>query len=100
MGSPKALDPPLWLDQHLQPSGAAADLASPTWRYRLLLLAIGSVTPNGSDVTASDRQILLGIDQHLARCAATQGEAAAARALGSVIEVLETGDPHAGRIPH
>lgn len=90
MGSPKAFDPSLQLDLHLQPA-KTADPARPTWRYRLLLLAIGSVTPNGSDVTASDRQILLGIDKHLARTAAAEGEEAAERALGSVIKVLETG---------
>jgi hypothetical protein len=90
MSRSKAFDPPIRLDLHLKPADSAG-LVRPTWRYRLLLLAIGSVTPNGSDITASDRQILLGIDKHLARFAAAEGEEAAERALGSVIEVLETG---------
>ena len=99
MSSPKVFGPPTLLDLHLQPADAL-ELVRPTWRYRLLLLAIGSVTTNGSDVTASDRQILLGIDKQLAHCAATEGEAAAERALGSVIEVLETGTPEAGVSRH
>ena len=97
MSSPS--DPPAWLDLHLQPA-AGVEPVRPTWRYRLLLLAVGSVTPDGAELTASDRQILLGIDKHLARCAATEGEDAAARALSSVIEVLETGAAEAARPPH
>jgi len=99
MSSPKAVDPPAQLDLHLRPADKLEGFR-PTWRYRLLLLAIGSVTTNGSDVTASDRQILLGIDKHLARCAAAEGEEAAARALGSVIEVLEAGAAEAGVSRH
>ncbi len=69
----------------------------PTWRFRMLLLAIGSSTPDGSDVTASDRDLLLRMDHHLMRCAATDGEDAAERALVALVEVLkgEPGEPRA-----
>ena len=99
MRNPKAVDPPTLLNLRQQ-SADNLEGVRPTWRYRLLLLAIGSVTPNGSDVTASDRQILLGIDKHLAQRAALEGEEAAERALGSVIEVLETGAAEAGVSRH
>ncbi len=62
----------------------------PTWRYRMLLLAIGSSTPDGSDVTASDRDLLLRMDWHLTKCAVTQGEDAARDALAALIEVLRS----------
>jgi hypothetical protein len=68
----------------------------PTWRYRMLLLAIGSSTPDGSDVTASDRDLLLRMDGHLTKCAATQGEDAAQHALTALIEVLRS-EPHQTR---
>jgi len=60
----------------------------PTWRYRMLLLAIGSSTPDGSDITASDRDLLLRMDHHLTKCAATEGEDAAEHALMALVEVL------------
>jgi len=60
----------------------------PSWRYRMLLLAIGSSTPDGSDVTASDRDILLRMDTHLIKCAIREGEEAAEAALVALIEVL------------
>lgn len=64
----------------------------PSWRYRMLLLAIGSATPDGSDVTDSDRDLLLRMDLHLARCAATDGEGAAQQALLALVEILKA-DP-------
>ncbi len=61
----------------------------PTWRYRMLLLAIGSSTPDGSDVTASDRDLLHRMDLHLMKCAAREGEEAAQQALMALVEVLK-----------
>jgi hypothetical protein len=69
--------------------GATAN--RPTWRYRMLLLAIGSSTPDGSDVTPSDRDLLLRMDQQLMKCAATKGEDAAQQALLALVEVLKDG---------
>jgi hypothetical protein len=68
----------------------------PTWRYRMLLLAIGSSSPDGSDVTASDRDLLRRMDLRLVRYAATEGEDAAQEALTALIEVLrsEPDGPH------
>jgi hypothetical protein len=65
-----------------------ATTAGPSWRYRLLLLAIGSALPDGSDVTAHDRRMLLKMDQHLIRRAAVLGEAAAHAALLALVEIL------------
>ena len=70
----------------------AAAASRPTWRYRMLLLAIGSSTPDGSDVTPSDRDLLLRMDRHLMKCAATEGEDAAQQALLALVEVLQ-GEP-------
>ena len=75
--------------------GTAIDVSAaarrPTWRYRMLLLAIGSSTPDGSDVTASDRDLLLRMDLHLMKCAAREGEEAAQQALMALVEVLKGG---------
>jgi hypothetical protein len=57
----------------------------------MLLLATGSTTPDGSDLTASDQEVLAAIDRRLARCAATDGAEAAERALLEIVEVLESG---------
>jgi hypothetical protein len=63
-----------------------------TWRYQLLIRAIGSETPDGSDLTASDRHILTRIDRYLATFAIANGDEAAGQALLSVLDVLEEGD--------
>ena len=81
-------------DRRYPDQEAAIDLhtvvtSRPTWRYRMLLLAIGSSTPDGSDVTPSDRDLLLRMDHHLMRCAATEGEDAAHQALTALVEVLK-----------
>jgi len=71
--------------------------SGPSWRYRMLLLAIGSSTHDGSDVTAYDRSMLLRMDHHLVRRAVTEGEAAAESALIALVEILrsETAEPRA-----
>jgi hypothetical protein len=70
--------------------GGADPPSAPTWRYQMLLLAVGSCTPDGSDMTASDRELLLRMDGRLMKCAATQGEDAARHALSALIEVLRS----------
>jgi hypothetical protein len=70
----------------------AADGSStsgPTWRFQLLLWAIGAATHDGSDLTYLDRHILTRIDRYLAAYATAHGDEAADQALITVIEVLQ-----------
>jgi hypothetical protein len=83
-----------------EPRARPADAwQGPTWRYRLLLRAIGSNTLNGSDLTLSDRHVLLGIDRRLVAFAAAHGEDAAHKALVDVIDILEA-DPAQPDLEH
>lgn len=70
---------------------ATSDPGAVSWRYRMLLLATGSTTPDGSDLTASDREVLAAIDRRLADRARVDGAEAAERALLEIVEVLESG---------
>lgn len=67
--------------------------AARSWRYRQLVLAAGAATPDGSDLSASDREILTRIDQELQRLVATDGQAAAEEKLSDIVRILEGRSP-------
>jgi hypothetical protein len=86
--------------KHAAVEGAVASTpARSLWRFRLLLLAVGSTTADGSDLTAADRELILGVELGLREIAARSGEAAADDALRSIVIMLEEEQAADGRAP-
>jgi hypothetical protein len=71
-----------------------------SWRYRFLLMAVGSATVDGDDLSVPDRLALEAMDCELQRRAARFGEEAAERMLAEIIHLLEGGSLEPGPPRH
>jgi hypothetical protein len=70
----------------------------PSWRFRMLLLALDSETSDGSDLSDSDRRILVLLDRYLGEREAREGAETADQVLHGLVKLLEAGESLEGVI--
>lgn len=63
-----------------------------TWRFKMMLHAIGAETVDGADLPDEDYALLVLLDCYLIRRAEQEGQEAAERSLYAVVRILETED--------